>query len=383
MEAYQAKSTESYDNLILVDSDSKTVGIDNRCSACISCDLEDFEGDVHDTNVSIKGFGGVLDTAVKKGTIKWTWTNNQGVPHTFRIPNSYYVPHPKHRLLSPQHWAQTQKDKVPGGTGCDTTSKACKLYWNGKKEELEVPYDKTSNVATFCLAPGFNQFASFCTVIQPLAMTAEVSDDEEEDDNQPAAVSERENQTTWQDQWPSTTPISTDFDLNARNTVPNSAPIVVEQDEEETTKSSDSEELLRYHQKFNHISMAKLQLLAKEGTIPKRLAKCKIPLCTACMYAKAQRTPWRHKRRKNHKPIRPPTKPGQVVSVDQLKSPTPGLVAQLTGSLTRQRYNYATVFVDHFSGLGYVYLQKTQAAEETLQAKLAFERHAATRGVTV
>ena len=55
----------------------------------------------------------------------------------------------------------------------------------------------------------------------------------------------------------------------------------------------------------------------------------------------------------------------------------------MTGKLTTKRYKYATVFVDQASRLGYVYLQKTASAEETLLAKYAFERYAADRGVTI
>jgi len=55
----------------------------------------------------------------------------------------------------------------------------------------------------------------------------------------------------------------------------------------------------------------------------------------------------------------------------------------MTGLLTKQRYRYATVFVDHFSGYGYLYLQKTQTVEETLEAKTAFEQHALQHGVKI
>lgn len=78
-----------------------------------------------------------------------------------------------------------------------------------------------------------------------------------------------------------------------------------------------------------------------------------------------------------------PVKPGDSVSVDQMVSPVPGLVAQITGFLTKQRYRHATVFVDQASRLGYVYLQKTATAEETILAKQAFEEYAANRGVIV
>jgi hypothetical protein len=43
------------------------------------------------------------------------------------------------------------------------------------------------------------------------------------------------------------------------------------------------------------------------------------------------------------------TSAGQCVSVDQLESPTPGLIAQLQGIPTKKRYTCVTVFVDQFS----------------------------------
>jgi hypothetical protein len=41
------------------------------------------------------------------------------------------------------------------------------------------------------------------------------------------------------------------------------------------------------------------------------------------------------------------------------------------------------VFVDHFSGMSYVYLQKGSTASETIEAKKAFERFASMYGVAV
>jgi hypothetical protein len=66
-----------------------------------------------------------------------------------------------------------------------------------------------------------------------------------------------------------------------------------------------------------------------------------------------------------------------------MKSPTPGLIAQMAGFITKKRYQGATIFVDQATGLGYVHVQKTFSAEETLEAKQAFERYSATHGVKV
>ena len=75
--------------------------------------------------------------------------------------------------------------------------------------------------------------------------------------------------------------------------------------------------------------------------------------------------------------------PGELILVDQLVSPTPGLVAQMTGRLTTKRYRHATVFVDQYSGLGYIYPQKTATAEETVEAKKSFEDYCESQGVQV
>ena len=76
-------------------------------------------------------------------------------------------------------------------------------------------------------------------------------------------------------------------------------------------------------------------------------------------------------------------KPGNCIAVDMLASPTPGLVAQLTGILTRKRYKYATVYVDMATRYGYVVMQETATAEETILGKESFERKAAENGVRI
>ena len=60
-----------------------------------------------------------------------------------------------------------------------------------------------------------------------------------------------------------------------------------------------------------------------------------------------------------------------------------GFIAQLKGKLTTQRYKYASVFVDQFSYLSFVFLQKSLTSEETVKAKLAFEAYSSTMGVEI
>ena len=55
----------------------------------------------------------------------------------------------------------------------------------------------------------------------------------------------------------------------------------------------------------------------------------------------------------------------------------------MMGFLTKDHYRYATVYVDQASGLGYVHLQKTASANETLDSKTTFEQYARSHGVTI
>ena len=66
-----------------------------------------------------------------------------------------------------------------------------------------------------------------------------------------------------------------------------------------------------------------------------------------------------------------------------MESPTPGLIAQMKGFLTKQRYRAATVFVDNYSGLTYIHLQQGTGMQETLSAKVAFEKYAKNHGIKV
>eukprot|EP00978_Attheya_sp_CCMP212_P041919 scaffold246883_cov62-Attheya_sp.AAC.3 len=82
------------------DTDSGLMSVDNRCSGCISHIAEDFIGELRDSGqVLIKGFGGTKTTGIKIGTLLWKWCNNEGQVHTFKIPNSFYVPQGGVQLL--------------------------------------------------------------------------------------------------------------------------------------------------------------------------------------------------------------------------------------------------------------------------------------------
>jgi hypothetical protein len=112
-------------------------------------------------------------------------------------------------------------------------------------------------------------------------------------------------------------------------------PMIIEDEEDSPKLENVAAEFLKKHHCLNHLSMAKMQVMAKQGILPKRWAKCDIPICTICLYGKATRRPWRTKPKKDSQEnkLRTATEPGQCISVDQLESRTPGLIAK------SQQYN--------------------------------------------
>ena len=392
--------TDRKEHILRMDTDSAPIGIDNRCSLCISNKVEDFVGEMTETKRKIKGFGGVLSPDIKVGTILWRWEDDKGQEHKFLIPGSLYVQSGGCRLLSPQHWAQTRpKHQQPAQEV--TTDKSVTLQWGEESYTMTTALGMRDNVASFQMAPGYKNFEALCQEATPEHLDEDnplpsphiVSDDEEtiNGDDTPTTETEREwttdgtpphqpqvlnEQQSDPEETQQPRPVVFDFQTDSI-CLPTSTPEI------DSTSGTDAALLLRYHYKYGHTSFKRLKKMAEQGIIPKRLQNTYTPTCLACQFAKATRRPWRHKKKKNFKPPEPPTKPGQVVSVDQLVSPTPGLIAQMTGILTTKRYKYATIYVDHYSKLSYLYLQKTASVEETLQGKQAFESYAASHGVSI
>jgi hypothetical protein len=89
-----------------------------------------------------------------------------------------------------------------------------------------------------------------------------------------------------------------------------------------------------------------VQSFARNGVLPKSLEDCPLPVCPACLYGKAKRRPTQTKRKNSINPVGQVREPGDCVSV--------GIpVSKTKGWLTTRRYQYACVFVDHFSDFTY------------------------------
>ena len=387
--AMKAKQTHQ-DEVARFCTDARATRIDNCASYCIlSNDKKDFITPLKKVNKHLKVLGGTL-TGVYTGTIKWSIEDDDGASHDWVIPGGLCVKDSPSKLLSPQYWAEEALDfkPLPRGTWCSTYHACIQLQWAQRKHTKTVRLSKRcGNIATMHTAPSYKAFITFCNMCEveldeddPIINleTHLIPDDANEDNDeqvyQPESPDTSHQGVDW-NQSPNT-PVLFDPDATSNRT---NVPIIIE-DEEDTAISQEnpSVEFICWHHKLNHMLAAKLQSMAKRGMLPKRLAKCQIPTCTSCLYGKATRRPLRIKPKVGQQggKLQTATEPGQCISVDQLESTTPGLIAQVKGWLTKKRDRVATIFVDHLSGLSYIHLQKSTNADETLKAKMAFERYA-------
>jgi hypothetical protein len=335
--------------------------------------------------------------------------------HEILLPGSYYSPDVPFRLMSPQHWSQIAQDNSPKprGTRVVTYEDAIVLQWEQRKFTRTIQLNKNgTNVGTFRSAPGtkrFQVYAAVCENEAPEEMVhfqcfpTTISDDEESEsdgddeatapplndfpndfdvDNEPVNMRGDTRETasppsTEQQEGPSELPDASEDPDHWHD-----EPATIERDDE-ATQATPTGELLAWHYRLNHISFSKLRMMANKGDLPKRLATCRVPKCPGCLFGKATKKPWRTKAPPNSRQLPVITQAGDCVSVDQLVSTTPGFLAQLKGLLTRRRYRIATVFVDHYSRLSFIYMTHSDTSAETLEAKHAFERYCGTAKVAV
>ena len=389
--AYPSTISCSYTNTELFaevkqpyDTDSVPIGIDNHASYCLTTNKDDFIDEPSTVNLRVSGISGNLSSSLK-GTVAWTIEDDDGMAHTLTIPNVYLVEDLPIRLLSPQHLAQVYKSQetIADGTFCTTLSDRIVLYWDNRRGKRTVKLNQ-QNVAVIHTAPGYKLYQRFddhykSRQYEPKAFPAHLIPPDDEDMPSPHVRETpndmREETMTHTSPGPMPTPdVTTPNQITFKET-----PVVEDDQEQELPRASD--ELLLWHYRLGHKPFSRLQAMAKDGHLPSRLATCRVPECAACRFGRATKVPWRTKGVSNKTSLHTATSPGQCVSIDQVESTTPGLIAQLKGKPTRQRYRYATIFVDHYSRFTFVYLQKTITSVETVDAKKAFEAYARSLGV--
>jgi hypothetical protein len=140
---------------------------------------------------------------------------------------------------------------------------------------------------------------------------------------------------------------------------------------------------MQWHHRLGHLLFSKLKKLAIIGKIPKQLAKVKAPVRAGCLFGAMTKVPWRGKEGESDHKVFVATKPGQIVSVNQMISMQVGLIAQLKGGFTKKRFTAAMVFTDHYSHLQYIHLMTRLTLQETVDAKQAIEHFAEQHGMQI
>ena len=325
------------------DSDSHALMLDDGALACNTNCMKDFIESPKRVDRKVKGIKGHANITYR-GTLKWHIEDDTGLVHVMVIQGAYLIPDAATRILSPQHLAQQANDHYPReeGTGSLTTSKSITLLWSQRRFPKTVPLDPRTNVGLTTTTAGARSYRAFCASIdaeetkQTSIFTTHVIPNDEDDESfqpcdqvappapeaeEPEASPEQSREASGQG------PTTTLADLGP-------VPQVIPEDPEPTSLDP-HDELLRWHYRLGHLPFDRVKQLAGTGQLPKRLLTSKTPFCAACQYGKMTRRTWRVKG-DNKEATKTATRPGQVVSADQLESSSPGLIAQLKGKLTQQ-----------------------------------------------
>jgi hypothetical protein len=123
---------------MIFDSDSVPIRVDNCCSRTLFGSPHDFNKSTltpTTSDITITGFGWTETRITHTGTIIWYIHDDHGATREVRIPNSFYIPSSKDRLLSPQHWAQESCNDRPNdnSTWCATQKGMCSSLLESRK----------------------------------------------------------------------------------------------------------------------------------------------------------------------------------------------------------------------------------------------------------
>jgi hypothetical protein len=371
-----------------------------------------------DQGKQVNGIGAGLEIK-GTGTFVMRIEDDDGGTHTIKIPNSLYLPALRQCLLSPQHWAQEAKAMGNKGeweanrTWMENHWDKCVLLWRGGRFRRSIPHSPTTNTPSFHTAAASKTYRAFAATFEAceasffrrehvlqLPGLREQPDPDEfiADENIHLRANDDATKVREDDDKTIRTsnvtgdlpppipdePYEPSDRSERRGTLTFDPSPPLEADEEVPLAAADDQaELMRWHYRLGHASFASLKQMAKQGDIPKKLAKVPPPKCAGCLFGAMTKLPWRGKESASSHEVFVATKPGECVSVDQMVSTQVGFYAQLKGKLTVQRYRGATIFVDHYSRLRFVHLMRDSTSAETIKAKRAFEQFAADHGVQI
>jgi hypothetical protein len=386
--------------LTAFDSDSFKILVDNGASRCMTNDMKHFIGTPTQVDKQVKGLG--AGKVSFEGTVRWSWEDDSGQIHTHDIPNTLFCADLPYCLLSPQHLATENRDNAPSpnGTWLATFADSMVLYWNQQKFRRTIKFSPgNAFVGIMRSAPGFTKsrrFLARCALAlpsAPLCFPARLYQT-----NVEAPIDDETYNWVLQPTNMRDTPIRFDFDPNRAGEPPSATvdnnpfefpevtfDAILSQQRADTSDGElydkARQDLLTLHHRLGHMPFSSIRSMLSTHPRFRQMLTCQTPVCSACLFAQATKRAWRVRAAPHSLPKA--TSPGQIVSMDQLESSTPGLVAQAKGKSTKARFTCATIFVDHFSRLTFIHMQTSTNATETLAAKHAFEFYAASFNVSI
>lgn len=415
-QAFSEDSQRGCSSFASFDSDTSTVIIDNAANCHICNDLSMFVSPIAsfqaDDNMKVSTAGGTY-APLGFGTVKWSWKDDSFYTHEFLIDEVLYFPESPVNILGVSKFGRQQNE--PYNTGIDSNAVQSTFYWKGGRRTFpmslsglpELPINHGNKIASAFLSsllsrvPSLNASRScFLTNSKPshrvVLDTEGVPSDPVRDIS--STIPGHTGVPPMSPVNEGVTPMSP-VNEGASSTTPELAVLndigVVPSSEDHlkidlelsgsadaassflcpTVLSLNAEQYLKWHTRLGHLPDRHMKRMSKLGFLPKSFLKLDPPpICAACAFGKAHKRPWRTRGVSGHIRKDSEIKPGDGVSIDQLQSAQPGLIPQTAGFLTSQRFEGATVFVDHFSHFVYVHLMRNLTLEETLEAKASFER---------
>ena len=141
--------------------------------------------------------------------------------------------------------------------------------------------------------------------------------------------------------------------------------------------------MLQMHYKHGHTTLNCLQDMDTDSFLPRRLADCTFPVCADCLYINSIERPCNTKTERSTNAYKPVESVGECVYFNVLVSSTPGIIAHMYEFITRQHYQYACMFVDHYYDFAYVHIIKSKTGDEAVGPKEAFESYTEYHGVDI
>ena len=319
--AYTSTTHQQSTTKTRFDSDSFDVCIDSGASSTCTMAMSDFIPGTY-KSLSGKSISGITSSLPIEGygSVNWTFRDDNGTTFKIFLKKVLYIPALTCRLLSPQQLANQSPKKNIGFT---IQSGTCKLTYDGRV--CTITYNANSQLPMISTCTGINSFRAFNgTLVHDGTIT--------------------DNLTYAQRQ------------------------------------------LLHWHRKLAHMDFVRIQDFARQGILPKELTSVRsseFPVCAACQYGKQRKLSTPTESTGSNGLTFSVHSPGDCVSIDMIHSPIGGIIPVSKGLPKKEKYTVACVFVDHYSQLVFVQHQISTTAEETVQSKHAFERHAKTFGVEI